>query len=65
MITAARPIKHYLTGDLTAEVTPYPPFPGQEAAFLRAQVGRIASATVVCPGGFFTLGEDGGMAGGR
>jgi radial spoke head protein 4A len=29
------------------------------AEFLRAQIARIASATVVCPSGFFALGEDG------
>lgn len=58
-ITCARSLKKFLTGDLTAEVSAYPPFPGKEAEFLRAQIGRIASSTVVCPSGYFTLGEDG------
>lgn len=59
MITAARSLKKYLTGNLAEDVAAYPPFPGKEAEFLRAQIGRVASATVVCPSGFFALGEDG------
>uniref|UniRef100_A0A7S0SGK7 Uncharacterized protein n=1 Tax=Mantoniella antarctica TaxID=81844 RepID=A0A7S0SGK7_9CHLO len=59
MVACGRRLKRFLTGSLSAEVSAYPPFPGKEAAFLRVQVGRIASATVVCPAGFFTLGEDG------
>jgi radial spoke head protein 4A len=57
-IKVARQIKKYLTGDLKAEVSAYPPFPGLEANFLRAQIARIASTTVICPSGFFTVGED-------
>jgi len=58
-LAASRAIKKYLTGDLTAAVSAYPPFPGTEGLYLRAQIARIASSTVVCPAGFFTLGEDG------
>lgn len=55
----SRQIKKYLTGRLDAYVTAYPAFPGTEADYLRAQVGRIASATVVCPAGYFKMNEDG------
>ena len=48
-------IKRYLTGVLDAYVTAYPAFPGTEADYLRALVGRIASATVVCPAGYFAV----------
>jgi len=57
-ITCARQIKKFFTGDLSASVSAYPLFPGFEAEFLRAQIARIAAATVVCPSGFFQLAED-------
>ena len=47
-------------GVLTAPVSAYPPFPGTEAHYLRALVGRIASATVVCPVGYFAVSEEDG-----
>jgi len=58
-VTAARQLKKFMTGDLSAEVSAYPVFPGTEASFLRAQIARIAAATVLCPSGFFSVGEDG------
>lgn len=39
----------------------YPPFPGTEANFLRAQLARIAAGTVLCPAGYFTANEEGGL----
>jgi len=57
-VVTARQIKKFLSGDLKAEVSAFPPFPGVEANFLRAQIARIAAATVVCPAGFFAVGED-------
>lgn len=60
-VVASRRLKRYLTGTLTAPVSAYPPFPGTEAHYLRALVGRIASATVVCPVGYFAEAEDGSM----
>ncbi len=39
----------------------YPPFPGTEAHFLRAQLARIAASTVLCPAGYFTANEEGGL----
>lgn len=43
------------------QVSAYPPFPGTEAHFLRAQLARIAASTVLCPGGYFTANEEGGL----
>lgn len=57
-IKVARQIKKFLTGNLTAPVSAYPPFPGNEAAYLRAQVARIGATTVLAPAGFYAVGED-------
>ena len=59
-IMAARRIKKFFTGDLEADVASYPPFPGNEAAYLRAQIARIAHACSVSPRGFFVADEDAG-----
>jgi hypothetical protein len=59
-VAASRRLKKYLTGDLNAPVSAYPPFPGTERDFLRAQIGRIASATVVCPVGYIKVSEEDG-----
>lgn len=40
-LTAARKIKKFFTGRLDAPVVSYPPFPGNEANYLRAQIARI------------------------
>lgn len=53
MITIARPMKRYFTGDLNAPVRGFPRFPYTEAHYLRAQIARICSATVVCPSGVY------------
>lgn len=57
-LVAASRIRRYFTGDLGAAVPGYPPFPGNEANLLRAQVGRISAATAVSPSGFFEVDED-------
>ncbi len=62
-VVAARKIKKYFTGDLDAPVWSYPPFPGNEAMYLRAQIGRIASATVVCPAGYLVVHQEGDAEG--
>ena len=49
------------TSTPTSPPPPYPAFPGTEADYLRALVGRIASATVVCPAGYFKMNEDGAV----
>jgi radial spoke head protein 4/6 len=48
-ITAARKIKRFFTGDLTAPVSAT--FPWSEAIYLRAQLARITSATSIAPQG--------------
>lgn len=60
-IQGARAIRKFLTGNLDAPVVSYPPFPGTERNFLRAQIARIAAATVIAPAGaFLPPPEDGG-----
>jgi radial spoke head protein 4A len=56
-LITARQIKKYMTGDLSAPVSAYPPFAGTEANFLRAQIALISSDTFVAPTGFFALEE--------
>lgn len=57
-IKRARLIRKYFTGDLTADVAAYPPFPGREDALLRAQIARISAATCISPDGFFELDDE-------
>jgi radial spoke head protein 4A len=47
-IKAARRIKKLLTGRLTSLVSSYPVFPGTEANYLRAQVGRRGVTDCLC-----------------
>ncbi|CAD7696505.1 unnamed protein product [Ostreobium quekettii] len=58
-IKAARNLKRFLVGRLDSSVSNYPPFPGKEANFLRAQIARISSTTVLCPSGYFNVSEEG------
>lgn len=57
-ITAARQIRKYFTGRLDAPIVSYPPFPGNEANYLRAQVARISAGTHVSPMGFYQAKEE-------
>jgi radial spoke head protein 4A len=57
-LIVARQVKKYFTGDLTASVSGYPPFAGNEANFLRAQIALISSDTLVAPSGFFEMTEN-------
>ncbi|XDV47897.1 hypothetical protein PO909_017439 [Leuciscus waleckii] len=59
-ITAARQIRRLFSGRLDAPVVSFPPFPGNEANYLRAQIARISAATHVSPAGFYQFGEDEG-----
>lgn len=54
-IIAARQMRRFLTGDLSAPVKGFPRFPWGEAAFLRAQIARITAGTVLVPNGVFNL----------
>ncbi|XP_004381844.1 radial spoke head protein 6 homolog A [Trichechus manatus latirostris] len=59
-IVHARKIKKFFTGYLDAPVVSYPPFPGNEANYLRAQIARISAATHISPLGFYQFGEEEG-----
>lgn len=59
-ITAARQIRRFFTGRLDTPVVSYPPFPGNEANYLRAQIARISAGTQVSPQGFYQAGEEEG-----
>ncbi|XP_068564037.1 radial spoke head protein 4 homolog A isoform X3 [Cebidichthys violaceus] len=59
-ITVARQIRKFFTGRLDSPVVSYPPFPGNEANYLRAQIARISAGTQVSPEGFFRPAEDEG-----
>jgi len=58
LVIASRGIKKYFTGDLGASVTCFPPFPGSEREYLRAQIARIAAATVLLPSGKLAIDEE-------
>jgi len=57
-ITIARQIKKFFTGKLDALIISYPPFPGLEINYLRAQIARITAATHVSPAGFYMFEEE-------
>ncbi|XP_043918418.1 radial spoke head protein 6 homolog A-like [Protopterus annectens] len=57
-IVAARKIKKFFTGNLDTPIVSYPPFPGNEANYLRAQIARISAGTQVSPLGFYQFGEE-------
>ncbi|XP_011878263.1 PREDICTED: radial spoke head protein 6 homolog A [Vollenhovia emeryi] len=58
-IVIARQIVRYCTGNLETPIHSFPPFPGTEKNYLRAQIARISATTHVSPIGFFTFrGED-------
>ncbi|KAM4738623.1 radial spoke head protein 4 homolog A [Anableps anableps] len=59
-INAARQIRKFFTGNLESSVVSYPPFPGNEANYLRAQIARISAGTQVSPQGFYQAGEEEG-----
>ncbi|KAM7012159.1 radial spoke head protein 4 homolog A [Tautogolabrus adspersus] len=59
-ITIARQIRKFFTGKLDSSVVSYPPFPGNEANYLRAQIARISAGSQVSPLSFFQAGEEEG-----
>jgi len=40
------------------QVVSYPPFPGNEANYLRALIARISAATHISPQGYYIFEED-------
>lgn len=62
-LMASRKIKKMFTGHLDREVKSYPPFPGNEADYLRCQIARIVAGASVCLKGVFVMdpeAEEGG-----
>ncbi|NXB76174.1 RSH4A protein, partial [Donacobius atricapilla] len=57
-IVCARKIKKFFTGWLDAPVVSFPPFPGNEANYLRAQIARISAGTHISPTGFYQFPDD-------
>ena len=57
-IFVARRIKKLFTGNLDNPVLTYPPFPGTEKNYLRAQIARITAGTHVSPLGFYQFDEE-------
>ncbi|XP_076234627.1 radial spoke head protein 4a [Calliopsis andreniformis] len=55
-ILIARQIVRYCTGNLETQIHTFPPFPGTERNYLRAQIARISAATLVSPIGFYSFG---------
>jgi len=57
-IETSRKIKKMFTGNLEAAVVAYPPFVGNEANYLRAQIARISAGTQISPLGYYQFDED-------
>ncbi|XP_020610209.1 radial spoke head protein 6 homolog A-like [Orbicella faveolata] len=57
-IVTARSIKKFFTGRLDAPIVSYPPFPGNEMNYLRAQIARISAGAQISPAGFFMFEEE-------
>jgi len=57
-ITCSRKVKKMFTGRLDAPVICYPPFPGTEINYLRAQIARITAGTQISPSGFYQFDEE-------
>ena len=57
-VVASRLFKRLLQGDLSAPVSSYPPFPGNEANLLRTIIARIVGATTISPDGHYEMDEE-------
>lgn len=67
-IQVARKIRKFFTGTLSAPIVSYPPFPGTEMHYLRAQIARISAATVLSPTAYYRFDDEeegGDSAGGQ
>lgn len=54
-LMVARKIKKVFTGILDTPIQSYPPFPGNEADYLRCQLARIAAGATLCLNGMFKI----------
>ncbi|KAA3674897.1 radial spoke head protein 4A [Paragonimus westermani] len=57
-ISVSRMIRCFFTGELDAEMKSYPPFPGLEKNYLRAQIARISATTTISPNNYYQFDED-------
>lgn len=57
-IVGARQIKKFMTGRLDAPIISYPPFPGNESNYLRAQIQRISAGSQISPLGYYQFDEE-------
>ncbi|KAG5451011.1 Radial spoke head protein 6 A [Clonorchis sinensis] len=57
-ICASRQIRHLCTGDLESKIESFPPFPGVEKNFLRAQIARISATTTISPINYYQFEEE-------
>lgn len=57
-LTSSRKIKKFFSGDLNTEILSYPPFPGNESNYLRAQISRISAGTHISPLGFYQFDDE-------
>jgi radial spoke head protein 4A len=57
-IVAAKEIRKLFTGKLDAPVNSFPPFPGNEENYLRAQIARISATCQISPSGYFAFDEE-------
>ena len=54
----ARVICKLFTGHLDTPIVSFPPFPGTERNYLRAQVARITAGTHISPMNYFSVAEE-------
>lgn len=54
----AKQTKHFLTGKLNHKVDVYPPFPGVEKHYLKAQIVRISYGSVIAPKDLYKTNDD-------
>jgi len=57
-VLKAATIRKHFSGVLATPVAAYPAFPGPESSYLRAQIARIAQATVILPQGKLMVDEE-------
>ncbi|XP_001639413.2 radial spoke head protein 4 homolog A isoform X1 [Nematostella vectensis] len=57
-IGISRQIRKFLTGRLDAPIVSYPPFPGNETNYLRAQIARISAGSHISPAGYYMFEEE-------
>jgi len=57
-LSVARKIKKFMTGRLDNQIVSYPPFNGNEANYLRAQIARISAGSQISPIGFYRFDEE-------